>query len=96
MTRRIYGLLRIAQRHPRMFAAMHAKARDRSDVEDGSYGVPQANDAMHFDMDCDAALKAERDALLPVLPVPGHRPQAVAGETFVDLDDMLPQARSKT
>jgi len=29
MSRRTYGLLSIAQRHPRMFAAMHATAADR-------------------------------------------------------------------
>jgi hypothetical protein len=56
MTRRTYGLLQIAQRHPQMFSAMHRKAEDLSDVLDGNDGFPRANDAMRFAMDCDEAV----------------------------------------
>jgi hypothetical protein len=58
MSRRIYGLLQIAQRHPRMFAAMHATATDLSDVRDGGDGFQLPNSAMSFAQDCaDAVAK---------------------------------------
>lgn len=60
MTRRPYGLLAIAQRHPHLFAAMHHTAKQRSDVEDRSDGTVRANAAMRFDMEAEAALEQLR------------------------------------
>ena len=60
MTRRTFGLLAIAQRHPKLFAAMHHTAKQRSDVEDRSDGTVRANAAMQFDMEAEAALEQLR------------------------------------
>lgn len=60
MSRITYGLLRIAQRHPRMFAAMHHTAKECSDVRDGGDGFQLPNGAMSFAQECDDALATLR------------------------------------
>lgn len=55
MSRRTYGVLQIARRHPRLFTALHRSADDRADVRDGSDGYPRANAAMRFALECEAA-----------------------------------------